>query len=80
MSFVGGALYFAPEKCAKIVTACFCLHNLCKRHNVPLDGIIDDEEDEPLPIVHNEEPVGNVTGVNVRQRLVDNLNQRFFNI
>ena len=33
----GGVLQYAPAKACQIITAVFCLHNLCVMHNIPLD-------------------------------------------
>lgn len=40
----GGALYFSPEKCCKLATACFCLHNICKRKGIEMEEMEADNE------------------------------------
>ena len=33
----GGVLQYAPAKACEMITAVFCLHNLCVMHYIPLD-------------------------------------------
>jgi hypothetical protein len=41
----GGQMMYSPEKCCRIVLACFILHNICVQHNIPLDEDEDEDED-----------------------------------
>ncbi|KAG7156852.1 nuclease HARBI1-like 20, partial [Homarus americanus] len=42
----GGSLQYDPSKCAKIVNACFLLHNYCLMRRVPLPHDIVDDDGE----------------------------------
>ncbi|XP_042210294.1 putative nuclease HARBI1 [Homarus americanus] len=64
----GGSLQYDPSKCAKIVNACFLLHNYCLMRRVPLphDMVDDDGEiDNPAEAVAG-------TGQAVRANVVHN--------
>ena len=41
--FLGGDLYFSPERACKCIATCVCVHNICKRHNLVM---ADDDEIE----------------------------------
>lgn len=40
-----GPLYYAPEKCCKIITACLVLHNICVKLGIDLCDPVDLDED-----------------------------------
>lgn len=40
-----GPLYYAPEKCSKIIAACVILHNICVKMNISLCEPIDLDDD-----------------------------------
>ncbi|KAG7155456.1 nuclease HARBI1-like 22 [Homarus americanus] len=48
----GGSLQYDPSKCAKIVNACFLLHNYCLMRRVPLPhDMVDDDGESDNPAV-----------------------------
>ena len=72
LTFLGGELYFSPEKCCRVATACFALHNFCVKKDVPLPADILqhpelEQREEGVPeMVRNEN--GNIT----RREIVQN--------
>lgn len=40
-----GPLYYAPEKCSKIIAACIVLHNICIKMGITLCEPVDLDED-----------------------------------
>lgn len=42
----GGCLMFSPARCVNVIVATAILHNICVRHNVPLDVDLPDDERE----------------------------------
>jgi hypothetical protein len=37
---------YSPGKCCKIIIACFILHNMCVKANIPVDEDEDGDENE----------------------------------
>lgn len=84
MHKTSGQMMFTPEKCCKVVVACFILHNKCIQNHLPLnDNCDDDEMEDQDPPIHQVDIVdfaqnaghaGHAQGQAVRTRLI---NQRF---
>ena len=66
---------YDPLKWCQISVACFILHNICMRNNLPMDDENDDGNDgdgnDDNGIIVRQ---GNAEGMQVRRRLI---NQRF---
>ena len=45
MDASGGYLYHFPERAAKIVVACACLHNIATTDRAPIPDVVDDGVD-----------------------------------
>jgi len=65
----GGELQYKPVKCAKIVIACFLLHNYCINRNIP-----NPQNDINLQEAHEDNPGGPgvAIGDNIRNEIVQN--------
>ncbi len=65
-------LRYKPERCCKIIAACFCLQNFAIAHSYPAfgDDTEDDSDDDLLPVIDD-----NMNG-KVKQRTII---ERFFN-
>jgi hypothetical protein len=75
----GGCLMFSPSKCAKVILACMCLHNICIRRRMPEPQVEVHEDgndiDQNLELDDNA-PVNmnlRAEGVRVRQELTTNV-------
>ena len=74
----GGCLQSPPSTCAKIITACTVLHNICIDKSVPQPDDVDDEDhhdgdgdhSHDTATAHNNDDSNN-SGGRVRQRLIE---------
>ena len=77
----GGCLMFSPTRCARVIVACMCLHNICIQHRLPQpegdevqdEGVQDQDVanaiDDDVPVNMNSR----AEGVRVRQELTTNV-------
>ena len=70
----GGCLVYSPERCLRIITSCFILHNICIDYNIQIDEDLVPEEAEEEDL--NEQQMAPVredvrrAGVQVRNTLI----------
>ena len=68
----GGSLQFSPEKCVKIIGACFRLHNNALEDRLPL--VVDGQ----IPILDNNHTVDAINNINQAHAIRQGLIQRFY--
>ena len=63
---------YSPNRCVNIIPSCVVLHNICRRHNVPLlaQGEEVEEEQEAEAPIDQIDKANDVRGADTRARVV----------
>ena len=67
----GGCINLAPDRCCKVILACFMLHNICVRNKIPIEDNRN-EEDEGQVDEDNIYQGAQNDGHDVRSNLIRN--------